>query len=246
MILYDFLKQFYAKVDYYIPNRQIEHHGIGNNVIKYALNKQSKLLIAIDNGISSVEGVSTLKKEGIDTIILDHHLLPEATPNAYAIVNPKLFNAVNKHDLYFKNNMSLEMLAGVGVSYFFTYLLSQVLRQGFFKEDYLFWASIGTLADRVPLKSVNRLIIRQLLHDWDVSLGHPAIQFMLEKNRYMVHRYEKMDFLHKFINLFYHGREENGKHLCFSFLIANEKEEQNKYYENILLLQDNYNKELKK
>ncbi|HPY95825.1 MAG TPA: DHH family phosphoesterase [Candidatus Cloacimonadota bacterium] len=243
-ILYDFLKQAYDKVDYYIPNREIEHHGIYSNVINYAAKNGVNLFIAIDNGLSSIEGVVKLNKMEIDTIIIDHHIIPDIVPKAYSIVNPKLFTKIEKNDLYFKDNISLEMLAGAGVAYFFVFLLSQELKQAYFKKDYLFWAAIGTIADRVPLVSINRLIIRQLIHDWDISLAHPAIQYLLEKSRYLIHRHEKYDFLLNTVKLFYYGRQENGEHLCFSFLNSNKREDLENVYNEIISLQNNYNEVL--
>lgn len=79
-------------VDYLIPNRFEQGYGLSLDVAKVALQKNVDLLITVDNGVSSHEGVAFLKQHGVQVLITDHHLPPETLPNADSIVNPNLEN----------------------------------------------------------------------------------------------------------------------------------------------------------
>lgn len=75
-------------VEYFIPDRFKYGYGLSPAIIDTVLSRQPQLLITVDNGMSSVEGVDHANENNIDVIITDHHLAPEALPAAYAIVNP--------------------------------------------------------------------------------------------------------------------------------------------------------------
>ena len=106
-ILYNFLNSCgYQKHRYYIPNRNMEPHGIQAGFIDFVREGNYKLIVTVDNGIASLEGVKQLNALGCDVIITDHHIVqPEVLPPAYAIMNPQLPQC----DYPFKQ------LAGVGV-----------------------------------------------------------------------------------------------------------------------------------
>ncbi|MCH7816635.1 MAG: DHH family phosphoesterase, partial [Proteobacteria bacterium] len=86
------LQQFgYQQVDYIVPNRFEYGYGLTPEIVELAKTKQPDLIITVDNGISSIEGVAAANSAGIKILITDHHLPGATTPDADPIVNP------NKH-----------------------------------------------------------------------------------------------------------------------------------------------------
>ncbi len=225
-IFYHFIKRFYDNVCYYIPNRLIESHGIQENVVNYAINNNIDLLISLDNGLTSVEGVDRLNAHQIDTIILDHHLIPTELPKAVYVFNPKLFLEL---DYY-------HPLAGVGITYFFIKVLSKLLNHPLDPMD-LFWTVLGTITDRVPMQKINRTLVRDFLLNKE-SIANSTIinklQTLFRVNAFESDQ-EMLSFIDKISSLFYFGRTLDGEHLCFSML-KQEGEEQDKSIELLLQL----------
>lgn len=119
-IFHDFFKTInYKNFDCFIPNRMIENHGIGQNLINYAVNGGFSLILVVDNGINSAEAVDTLNSHHKETIIIDHHLIPENIPNAYAIVNAKQADC----------SYPEKMLSGVGTVWMVIRILCQSLNK---------------------------------------------------------------------------------------------------------------------
>ncbi len=153
-ILINFFQEIGARVTYYIPKRE-DGYGLSLSAIKYANQKGAKLIITVDNGISSNDEIEFAKQLGIDVIITDHHE-PNTIPNAYAVVNPKMKNS----------KYPFSELAGVGVAFNFLLALRKTLRKrNFFAKEpnlanYLDLVSLGTLADVVPLVDVNRVFVK--------------------------------------------------------------------------------------
>ncbi len=152
VILSDLFKKIgYTNYEVYIPQRNSEGYGLNLEAIKQFKEKEIKLLITIDLGITAVEEVAQAEVDGIDVIITDHHLPQEILPRAYAILNPKVDEYPEK------------MLCGAGVMF--------KLVQGFLKKyaEYfkvsdgwekwcLDMAGLATLSDMVPLTGENRSI----------------------------------------------------------------------------------------
>ena len=88
-LVYKFLRNFYTKLDYYIPDRYDEGYGISTIGIEYAEEHDIKLIIALDCGIKAIEKVALAKSKGIDFIICDHHMPDDVLPDAVAILDPK-------------------------------------------------------------------------------------------------------------------------------------------------------------
>ncbi|HHS48623.1 MAG TPA: single-stranded-DNA-specific exonuclease RecJ [Desulfurella acetivorans] len=153
-ILVNFFQEIGAKVSYYIPKRE-DGYGLSLAAIKFANQKGAKLIITVDNGISSQDEIEFARMLGIDVIITDHHE-PNGIPNAYAVVNPKMKNS----------KYPFTELAGVGVAFNFLLALRKTLRdRNFFTKEpnlanYLDLVSLGTLADAVPLVDVNRIFVK--------------------------------------------------------------------------------------
>lgn len=160
-ILFNTLKYLGANVDFYIPHRISEGHGLNTNaLIKLKTSLKMKLLITVDCGISNHTQVKLLNGFSVDTIITDHHETTQQLPLAFAILNAHAENTL-KPDLTVKEIESLNNLAGVGVAY----KLCSALLNNFKKEKFLLTllplVAIGTIADVVPLLGENRLLIKK-------------------------------------------------------------------------------------
>ncbi|OOF69507.1 single-stranded-DNA-specific exonuclease RecJ [Rodentibacter caecimuris] len=149
----------FSHVEYLVPNRFEQGYGLSIEVAKQALEKKVELLITVDNGVSSFEGVDFLKEKNVQVLITDHHLPPERLPNADAIVNPNL------SDCEFPS----KSLAGVGVAFYVMLALRARLRElGIFDQqsqpnfsELLDLVALGTVADVVPLDHNNRILAYQ-------------------------------------------------------------------------------------
>jgi single-stranded-DNA-specific exonuclease len=158
VILYKFIKQLTSKVSYYIPDRVLEGYGLKNNVIDKFKNKNVKLIITVDCGISDVEQIAYARSIGMDTIVLDHHEISDQLPAAVACINP------NRSDCAFP----FKNLAGVGIAFNFLIALRGTLRkEGFWKDgqypnlrEYLDIVALGTIGDIAPLIDENRIFAR--------------------------------------------------------------------------------------
>ena len=88
-LVYGFLKNYHAKIDFYIPDRYKEGYGISSQGIEWAAENGFSLIIALDCGIKSVERVAQAKTLGVDFIICDHHRPGSELPDAAAVLDPK-------------------------------------------------------------------------------------------------------------------------------------------------------------
>jgi single-stranded-DNA-specific exonuclease len=208
-ILFDFLEQIgFQNHKYYIPNRLLQTHGIPKKLAEKLVKERYDLLITVDGGISEFERVKYLAAHGIDTIITDHHLVQDKIPIAHAVVNPK------QKDCEFPG----EMLAGVGVTYFLILKIADLLSYPI-DENYLFWVAVGTIADKVPLTGVNRILLKEVLNNWLV-FDSDAFQTM---KPYLVQAldFSKRVSILRFIGrLLSNGREADGENLALYYLIA--------------------------
>ncbi|HUK03731.1 MAG TPA: single-stranded-DNA-specific exonuclease RecJ [Burkholderiales bacterium] len=153
------LRAFGAKVDYLVPNRMELGYGLTPELVDIAAKLEPDLLITVDNGIASVEGVAHAKRLGIGTLITDHHLPGDALPEAECIVNP------NQPGCAFPS----KAIAGVGVMFYVMLALRAELRaRGSFDDGKEFnlasltdLVALGTVADVVPLDANNRILVAQ-------------------------------------------------------------------------------------
>ena len=151
----------FQSVDYIVPNRFEFGYGLTPQIIDVASSYEPQLIITVDNGISSVEGVDYAAKQGIDVIVTDHHLPGKKLPEAAAIVNPNQ----NNDDFASKN------LAGVGVVFYLMLAFKQtLLKADYFSQNqlpvpnlvqWLDLVALGTVADVVVLDSNNRILVEQ-------------------------------------------------------------------------------------
>jgi len=145
-IVYDYLNSIGANVIYYIPDRSDEGYGVNISAIDHLKEKGVGLIITVDVGITAVEETKYAKNNGIDIIITDHHTPKEQLPQAIAVINPKTNN----------NKYPNSELAGVGVAFKLVCALANC--DADIIKKYSEVASIGTIADMVPLSGENRII----------------------------------------------------------------------------------------
>ncbi len=148
-------------VCYVVPNRFEYGYGLTPEIVAVAAEQSPDLIITVDNGIASNEGVAAAKKLGINVLITDHHLPGKTLPDADAIVNP------NQPD----DNFPSKSLAGVGVMFYVLMALRARLRKNHYFEgkgltvpnlaQLLDLVALGTVADVVPLDRNNRILVSQ-------------------------------------------------------------------------------------
>ncbi|MCW8275315.1 single-stranded-DNA-specific exonuclease RecJ [Pseudomonas sp. PCH199] len=167
-----------AHVDYLVPNRFDYGYGLTPEIVAVALERDPQLLITVDNGISSVEGVAAAKKAGLNVLVTDHHLPGDELPLADAIVNP------NQPGCGFPS----KALAGVGVIFYVLMALRARLRSlGWYETrpqpnigELLDLVALGSVADVVPLDANNRILVHQGLERIRAGRARPGIKAILE------------------------------------------------------------------
>lgn len=170
------------RVDFLVPNRFEYGYGLTPEIVDLASkNNPPDLLVTVDNGISSVEGVAAAKAKGWKVLITDHHLPGAELPAADGIVNP------NQGGCEFPS----KNLAGVGVAfYLLTALRSRLRQSGWFEAcgivepnmaTWLDLVALGTVADVVPLDKINRILVHQGLLRVRSGLCRPGILALLEQ-----------------------------------------------------------------
>ena len=158
------------QVSYVVPNRFEYGYGLTPEIVALAAQSEPDIIITVDNGISSFEGVEAARKAGIQVLITDHHLPGMTLPAAQAIVNPNV-----EGDAF-----PSKALAGVGVIFYVLLALRAQLRAiHWFSEQQMIepnlaqlldLVALGTIADVVPLDYVNRILVFQGLSR--IKSGH--------------------------------------------------------------------------
>lgn len=170
------LRRMSGIVDFLVPDRFETGYGLSPAVVDLAVRHPSgkpDLLITVDNGIASVDGVEAANQAGIDVIITDHHLPGDTLPRAVAIVNP------NQPDCGFPS----KNLAGVGVIFYLMLALrAELRRRGAFTgdgprlDDLADLVALGTVADVVRLDANNRLLVSQGLQRMRNGRMQPGVR----------------------------------------------------------------------
>ncbi len=163
------LRSMGAQVDYLVPNRFVYGYGLTPEIVALAAESKSPdIIITVDNGIASVEGVAAAQELGIDVVVTDHHLPGDHLPAAAVIVNPNQPHC----------NFPSKNLAGVGVMFYVLMALRAELRlRGHFEAEnqprldkLLDLVALGTVADVVKLDANNRVLVAQGLQR--IRTGH--------------------------------------------------------------------------
>ncbi|QIM72272.1 single-stranded-DNA-specific exonuclease RecJ [Bordetella trematum] len=166
-----------AQVDFLVPNRFETGYGLSPAVVDLALrhrNGKPDIIITVDNGIASVDGVAAANAAGIGVVITDHHLPGDSLPDALAIVNP------NQPGCGFPS----KNLAGVGVIFYLMLALrAELRRRGVFAADggprldaLADLVALGTVADVVKLDANNRLLVTQGLQRMRAGRMQPGLR----------------------------------------------------------------------
>jgi single-stranded-DNA-specific exonuclease len=153
------LRAFGASVSYLVPNRFETGYGLSPQIVDIAARRHPDLLITVDNGIASVEGVAEAQRRGIATLVTDHHLPGDTLPDAACIVDPSQPG----------DRFPSKSIAGVGVMFYVMLATRAALRRrGAFASrpepnlaDLLDLVALGTVADVVKLDHNNRILVSQ-------------------------------------------------------------------------------------
>jgi len=167
-------------VDYIVPNRFEFGYGLTPEIVEMAKSRHPDLIITVDNGISSVDGVDVARASGIQTLVTDHHLAGQVLPKADVIVNP------NQPGCRFKS----KALAGVGVIFYLMLGVRRALRErDYFKKkgvseprlsELLDLVALGTVADVVPLDRNNRILVDEGIKRIRAGRSRPGIYSLLK------------------------------------------------------------------
>ena len=169
----------HSDVRFIVPNRFEYGYGLTPEIVELAKPQNPSLIITVDNGISSVDGVAAARAAGIDVLVTDHHLPGEQLPDANVIVNP------NQHGCKFPS----KALAGVGVIFYVMSAVRTALRnKQWFNDqrpepnmaDFLDLVALGTVADVVPLDKNNRILVEQGLRRIRVGKCCAGIRALIE------------------------------------------------------------------
>ena len=168
------------EIAYLVPNRFEFGYGLTPEIVDLAAAQTPDLIVTVDNGISSIDGVEAARALGISVLVTDHHLPGASLPEAEVIVNP------NQPGCAFGS----KSLAGVGVMFYVLTALRATLRQrGWFEEegitepnlgDALDLVALGTVADVVPLDRNNRILVAAGLARIRSGRARPGIEALFE------------------------------------------------------------------
>jgi single-stranded-DNA-specific exonuclease len=169
----------HVDVEFLVPNRFEYGYGLTPEIVAVAAQRRPDLLITVDNGISSIQGIARAKALGMRVLVTDHHLPGAELPDADAIVNP------NQPGCEFLSKCA----AGVGVVFYVMSALRTRLRElGWFDSlrsepnlaAFLDLVALGTVADVVPLDFNNRILVAQGLQRMRAGLACPGIRAILQ------------------------------------------------------------------
>ncbi|NDJ80583.1 single-stranded-DNA-specific exonuclease RecJ [Vibrio campbellii] len=181
-------------VDYLVPNRFEDGYGLSPEVVDQALELGAEMIMTVDNGVSSIEGVRYAKENGITVLVTDHHLPGQVLPDVDAMVNPNLDSCA----------FPSKALAGVGVAFYLMMALCVYMRkQNWFAQqgmqepklmELIDLVALGTVADVVPLDENNRILVHQGLQRIRAGKARPGIQALIEVAKRDAHRLVASDF----------------------------------------------------
>jgi len=162
----------FADVDFLVPNRFEYGYGLSPEIVTLAAQRAPGLIITVDNGISSIEGVAAARALGIDVLVTDHHLPGATLPAANVIVNPNLPQA----------SFGSRALAGVGVAFYVVAALHRALADRNLPSpaQWLDLVALGTVADVVALDENNRVLVAQGLQRVRAGRCTPGVRALLE------------------------------------------------------------------
>jgi len=169
-----------GQVSFVVPNRFEYGYGLTPEIVELVKQQQPDVIITVDNGISSIDGVKAAKAAGIKVLVTDHHLPGLELPEADAIINPNLPN----------DKFPSRALAGVGVMFYVLMALRSRLRErNWFAQQQiaepnlgqlLDYVALGTVADVVAFDQVNRILVHQGLQRIRSGVCHAGLKALIE------------------------------------------------------------------
>ena len=169
-----------SNVDFLVPNRFEYGYGLTPEIVEVARAREPDVIITVDNGISSEQGVAAARAAGMQVLVTDHHLPGPTLPKADAIVNPNQPG----------DRFPFKSVAGVGVIFYVMLALRAHLREtGWFERsgcgepnlaELLDLVALGTVADVVPLEYLNRIFVAQGLARIRAGRACPGVAALLE------------------------------------------------------------------
>src|SRR5919106_1023270 len=172
-VLVSFLREIGAQPIYHVPHRIDEGYGLNIQGLEQFKERGVDLVVTVDCGISNAQEVAAARTMGLDVVVVDHHQPPDELPPAVAVINP------HRKDCSFPD----KGLCAAGLAFYLVIGLRAKLReQGWFKgvaepdiRRYLDIVTLGTIADMVPLRGVNRTLIRRGLTELASSMRHGVV-----------------------------------------------------------------------
>jgi len=172
------LREFgFADVEYLVPNRFEYGYGLSPEIVRVAARRSPGLLITVDNGVSSIEGIAEANGLGIPVLVTDHHLPGKELPDAAVMLNPNLEGSA----------FPSRNLAGVGVAFYLMARIGRMLEEqgeagaARIPARYLDLVALGTVADVVPLDHNNRVLVQQGLKRIRGGQCVPGITALLQQ-----------------------------------------------------------------
>jgi single-stranded-DNA-specific exonuclease len=171
-LLYMFLKELYANVEFYIPRRLEEGYGLSTSAMDAVKEMGTDLMIAVDCGITAIEETNYANELGIDVIICDHHQPKEELPNAFAVLDPLKPGC----------NYPFKYLSGAGVAFKLAQGLCERIGKRGLPLKYLDLVALAGAADIVPIVDENRILVNEGLNQVNIN-PRPGIEALIELSR---------------------------------------------------------------
>jgi single-stranded-DNA-specific exonuclease len=144
---------------FYIPDREKDGYGATKKIFKKIILEKPKLVIMVDCGSTSIEAINYLNKNGIKSIIIDHHEINKPYPLSNSIINPKKGNGYKEYDYF----------CATALTYFFIDILIKKTNSKLIIQDFIIYVLLATVCDVMPIRKLNRIIAKQALLKFDVS-----------------------------------------------------------------------------
>ncbi|OGU54704.1 MAG: single-stranded-DNA-specific exonuclease RecJ [Ignavibacteria bacterium RIFOXYB2_FULL_35_12] len=170
-LLYMFLKELGAQVDFYIPKRLTEGYGISKIGIEHVKERGTSLLISVDCGITAVEETQLANELGMSVIICDHHQPKEELPQAYAVLDPLKPNC----------NYPFKYLSGAGIAFKLAQGVAERIGKRELPLKYLDLVALAASADIVSLTDENRVLVKEGLNQINHS-PRPGISALIKNS----------------------------------------------------------------
>ena len=223
-ILYDYITNLNFRCDYYIPDRFIDGYGPNVKILKKLIeSKNYDLIFFLDCGTNSSDEIDFLEEKGLKTIIIDHHnIFKIKNYSNTIIINPRKKLKSKKFDSF---------CAAALVYFFIKYFSINFIKKKFNNKKYLFFSSIATICDQMPLRNLNRDIVREGLNIFDVNFF-----FNLKKIFNPKRKISSNDIGYILGPILNSSSRLGYSDLVIKLLIENNKEEITKISEKLLIL----------